>query len=1638
MQHPTVETVERALPLAYTLASALVLFALSRKRIRLTDKSLPSEINDEDLPEESDPQSNIGDATHHDRFGHQSLSSVGIDLARLGLTSLELGLSLLLVVLPSHSGPDEWATAWEAARVISWSYFLILSFVRLVRPAVAFQFWVRPQMDLFYVLQWVLSSIRLHKVRDTVLDEPRSKWSLDLKLELANWFVLSLLLWVTLVTRPYQKPLTRAERDAVRTPSKEYASSLYSQLVFAWVNPLVYFGYHQPVNDIDLPELEEDDQAAVTAREFSTIKCKTFTRSLFWALKGEFFIQFLWAIPWCILVNASPYCMNKILEYMQCRECGPPTMDNYKWVFGLLFASFFQSICFQASLHRGRRIYVHLVSIVSTQVYQKALTRKDLSGPTDKDKSEEKPDDDDEKKKLNIANLIAVDLNQMVHTFSYLHTFYGFPVQFIFAGIQLYWLLGKAALVGIAFMMISFIFPIILFLALMRLIKDIMSTKDERIHQLNEMLSAIRIVKFFGWEAKFVEKIQKTRTKELDKVRQTFIQGAIATSIWMSVPLLNILVIFLAYVKLYGNELSASTMFTTIALFSIMMNTLGSVPLSIQASMHTAVSLGRISNFMVEEDIVRDTVITKVDSKASRRRQDHTDGHGASSTLASELPIVGFANATFNWPNKDEVDATKGTDTKKAAKKDGSASTEAASSSTAEPVVQERFQLKNITLDFPVEKLSVIVGPTGSGKSALLLALLGELERVKGAVYLPRLDNQPRTEGKGSGIAYAAQTAWLQNVTIRNNILFGKEYEEERYEAVMEGCALRPDMDILEFGDATEIGEQGITLSGGQKQRIALARAIYSDAKVLLLDDCLSAVDTHTGKKLFETLTGPLLAGRTLILVTHQVQLTMNAASLVVVLNNGEVLGHGTPDEVIEHGWVDQVSLPGSSDQDSEVSTLDGEAGVKKAKKASAGDAAKVAPKLVEDEKKVVGSVSWSVYQVYIKASGGTAFWLGMILVALLLHTIEIGKDAWLAVWANKLAESTGELTMAAFTKVTPDFLAQSIHTAFEPIKEHAQYNFGVNTFISSSAAEPVSFAKYLGIFVLINIVTMIAMVIFEFYALRGTIRAGQELHDRLLHKISRAKLRFFDKTPIGRVVNRFSADLEEVDEQVMQGLRQFINGIIKLVGIIFVISVNSPAFLIAAVFIVGIYGLIGALYVPISRDLKRLNSNSRSPILNHFNETLTGLTTIRAYGFERRFKTKNIKNLDDNNRTFFLLWSANRWLTWRVDFVGALVAFITGILVLGSWGLLAPGWAALSLMYSLSFTQTIVWLIRTHAENEMAMNSVERVSEYMDLEEEPEAIIHGSRPPPSWPHSGDIQIKNLSMRYSADTPEVLKNVSLHIQAGEKVGVVGRTGSGKSTLAISLFRFMEPTQGSITIDGIDISTIGLLDLRSNLTIIPQDAVLFKGTLRFNLDPFGERKDEDLWQALRQSHLIPESAHLENASSADSTPAVVPVEQESPSADATTKDKKDSDAASENEIVDPTKITLDTPVKENGANFSQGQRQLIALARALVRRSRIIIMDEATASVDFETDLKIQKTIREEMADATIVTIAHRIRTIADFDRVVVMHQGEIVEYDRPWVLMNQENSQFRQLCEQSTELDALMAIAEAKEQTRRR
>ncbi|KAF9132827.1 hypothetical protein BGW39_011213 [Mortierella sp. 14UC] len=1638
---PIASIIEGSLPLVFSAASVLTILHLSRKPVRLDQYSALDDY-DEDDDDQAEPAvrnvesgASLTDSPTVDQvqaqYQAQRSSGLSINLARLGLTAFQLGLALFSIVLLKSGNHNEQdfngrTTSWvDIVQILSWTYALALSFIHVIRPLISFKFWIRPQLDLFYVLELALQSIHLYNT--DIFNLPVSELPLWLKLDSLAWVGCALLLWISLITKPYQ-PMTVVKKqragESPRLPSPEYSSSLYSQLAFSWVNPLVYLGYRRPLQDADLPDIEVLDYSTHSIRRYDLVKEDSLFWSLFKVLKGEFFAQFLWAVPWCVFINVSPYCLNKIIEYVECKDCGPPTAVQYLYVFGLLFSSLLESLTDQQALHIGRRIFVHTISICNAEVFAKSLRRKDMASPADKEEGEKEGDDKKKDGSLNIANLIAVDVKKLEIPFSYVFYLYGFPIQFILAGVQLYWLLGYASLVGIACMFLTYPIPAKLYSMILKLFKDIMNTKDERMDALNEMLSAIRIVKFFGWESKFEEKITAAREKELQRTKDSYVQMIFTDIVWMIVPLLNVVIILTVYTKVFGHEISASKMFTTLALFNIMRQSLNTLPWQIKNTMQAAVSLKRINKFLLEEELIKDTTVTKLDSKA---RSDPSN------------PAIGFVNGSYIWPNKERGKEAAAADKvpkkvsllqKIRAKFSKTPAIALPEETVAEAVApEERFKLKNLSIDFPVGKLSVIVGPTGSGKSAMLLALLGELERLEGNHYMPRLDYGPSASNEeGSGLAYVAQTAWLQNTTIRNNILFGREFDQERYDAVVEGCALTTDFEILEFGDATEIGEQGITLSGGQKQRVSLARAIYSKASVLLLDDCLSAVDTHTGKHLFQTLTGPLVAGRTILLVTHQVQLCMTSASLVVVLNKGEILGAGTPEEAVRNEWVENISLSALKDgESSEVSTLRNEDAQTKPKKDAKE---KTAPKLTEDEKKVEGAVAWNVYKTYLVASGGWPFWIGLVILFLTRELVDISQNAWLAIWSNKMAKATGSYTVKAFDYIVPQPVAQSLYASFAPANNQSYSTVTMSVF-GKGEPETVDVDFYLGIYVLLSISTLFMAALTNYYTIFGGLAASRSLHQQLLRKVSRAKVRFFDTTPIGRIVNRFSSDISTIDDDVSNGLQGLFGSFVTILGIIVIISANMPLFMIPAVFIVVIYGIIGALYVPVSRDLKRLNSNSRSPILNHFNEALSGLPTIRAYGFEKRFLSKNLLNQDNNNRTFFLLWSTNRWLHWRVDIAGALVAFTTGMLILQNFDSLEPGWAALSLSYALMFTGTIVWLIRIYAQNEMNLNSVERVAEYMNLEEEPAAIIEGSRPPASWPHAGEIVIDHLTMKYAPDAPAVIKDVSFTIKAGEKIGVVGRTGSGKSTFAISLFRFMDPVAGTITIDGIDICKIGLQDLRSNLTIIPQDPILFKGTLRSNLDPFGEREDRELWEALRRSHLIPDtrpSSRLpSHRNSLDLTTA------DAPQSKSRTGSLNGAAEALESETVDPSKITLDTPVKENGSNFSQGQRQLIALARALVRQSKIIVMDEATASVDFETDLKIQGTIRQEMANSTILTIAHRIRTIADFDRVLVMNAGEVAEFDKPLTLMNQPDSIFRSMCERSSEFDALLAIAEEKE-----
>ncbi|KAG0016475.1 hypothetical protein BGZ82_001085, partial [Podila clonocystis] len=1299
----------QALPLVYSLASALTLVYLSRKPVHLDQYDslrATDQFNDTVETTETTHSSESALDQAQDRYQKRRFSGLTVNLARLFLTAAELGLALFSFSLVSSTQEDDEQTKEgvahyliESSQIISWVYALVLSLAHIVRPATADQFWIRTQLDLFNTLQFALSSV--HVYYSDIWTVQTAEWTLALKLDLVSWFGSLLLVSAILFTRPYEPRIhskSLRKGQVPRVEAIEFSSPIAGRIAFSWLDSLVLLGYRRPIQDSDLSELECVDLSIVSIRKYDIInltKKGTFSRKLLISLGSEFFVQFLLALPWCVAVNISPYCLKKIIEYMECQECAPPSIRQYMYVFGILFATLSGAISRQQAEQYGRHMYMHVVSITNSEIYAKALRRKDKSSPKEQQGRRHES--------ANIANLVAVDIKKLQPPFSGLFKIYGFPLQFFIAAYQLHELLGATAWVGIGFMIVSVPVPAIIFSFVMRLFHQIMETKDSRMDSLNEMLSAIRIIKFFGWESKFEEKIRKARAAELQQTRSSFKLMTVAGIVWQSMPLLNIVLVFVAYTVFFGNELSASKVFTTLALFNILRNAMDSLPQNIQSVTQASVSLGRINKFLQEEELARDTTVTTLNNDSKIRTGRAPSTH----------PIIGFENASFTWPNKENEKAP---------------STPEDEHPILSQEPEERFKLQNITLDFPIGKLSLVAGPTGSGKSALLLSLLGELDRLEGTVYMPRLDYGDRHKSsreykaRGSGIAYVAQTAWLQNATIRDNILFGREYDQERYDAVIEGCALLPDLAILESGDLTEIGELGITLSGGQKQRVSLARAIYSAADVLLLDDCLSAVDSHTGKHLFRTLTGPLTQGRTVLMVTHQVQLTLRHADYVVVLKEGEVVGSGTPELAISSEWIENVTLVAPISEhdhhDSETGTLNSEDLALKDKPVE-----KPLVKLIEDENKSEGAVSWKVYRIYALAAGGMYFWVSLSVIYLLHEFLEISQTGWLARWMNKLGDSVGD---------------------------------------------PGSFGFNLGIYISLNIAFMLYGALTTFILINGVLNASQSLHDQLLHKISRAKVRFFDTTPLGRIVNRFSADMADVDDNVGSSIAGVFICTCAVIGILTVISFNLPVFLVPGIFIVGVFVVIGGFYVPVSRDLKRLNANSRSPILNHFNETLSGQVTIRAYGFEHVFFAKNLINLDNSNRTDWLWNSLARWLDFRASIAGSIMSFATGILILQNWGKIPAGSAALSLTYALLFTGMISEVIRSYAQQEMNMNSVERVAEYMDLEEEPPAIIAGSRPAASWPQKGEIAINHLVMKYSPETPAVLHNVSLRIKAGEK------------------------------------------------------------------------------------------------------------------------------------------------------------------------------------------------------------------------------------------------------------------------------
>ncbi|KAH9947499.1 multidrug resistance-associated ABC transporter [Amylocystis lapponica] len=1207
------------------------------------------------------------------------------------------------------------------------------------------------------------------------------------------------------------------------------------------------------------------------------------------------------------------------------------------------------------------RLRIQLNSIL----FAKTLVRKDVASsaaaksepepgaaavPPATDGDEAKKDEEDEfSSKAQIMTLMTTDVDR-VSEFSYhLFTIIDSPIEVVIGTIFLYSLLGVSCFFGLA--VTCLFLPLNHFAGkvIVGAQDNLMKARDERVGLMNEILGGIRMLKFMAWERSFEAGYSKS---------------ILFSAIWNASPILVTLISFWHFAVIRKEVLTLQSHSRRLAVCC-------TVHLNLASMTYNAVLVFNEMKYAL--NALPETFINMLQVWfAIKIASAEVD---AVPPLDGQPHAIALQSATVTWPQ------------------DRTRSSSAAPSAASTP--KHKFILMDLSLDFPLGELSLICGKLGSGKSLLLLALLGEADLLTGQLTCPR--SPPDTIASFTDVvvseeewivqgvcAFVPQTAWLRNASIRDNILFNLPYIEERYQKTLEVCALQSDLRILEDGDMSEIGERGVNLSGGQKARVSLARAVYSRASILLLDDVLSAVDAHTAHHLYhECLKGDLMRGRTVILVSHHVQLCVSGASYIVALDNGRVQFQGDQTNFRSSGVLNTLVQSGAADPADDkaepaVHDVDemipekeqSNATTERSSETSSTVAAtttdvvtadpeakpeqKKAPrKLIEEEKRAVGRISKDIWATYISAAGGYLYWATFAFALGLAAISPVLENGWLRIWTGAGLELDDPRSPLFYISV-----------------------YGAITAVGV-VLSTVRWAVITAAFMLLQFFTKVGLSSHLVVVLL-TIVLSQELLEGVLF----ANIRFHDTVSRGRLLNRFGKDFEGIDSSLPDHFgRSVAYALSAGTTFVTITAVGGVPFLVAAVVLGLLYYNVGKVYGQTSRDMRRLDSVTRSPLYSIYGETISGVTVVRAFGASSKFLRDMLRSVDTNSNPYYWMWGVNRWLSARFNLLSSAVVGVTGFIAI-----LSPNITASTAGFALAFANTItgdlLFLVRRFVGLEQSMVAVERIKEFSELQREPPEFIE-PRPPASWPASGAVVVEDLVIRYAPELPNVLHHLNFEIKPGEKVGVLGRTGSGKSTLALSFFRFVEPTEGRILVDGLDISQIGLTDLRSKLTIIPQDPTILSGTLRSTLDVFNEYQDAEIYEALRRVHLIPPS-----------------------------------DTAAE----DPDSVNmnvfrnLDSAVSEGGENFSTGEKQLLCMARAILKRSKVLLMDEATASVDYATDELIGKTIRHEFAESTIMTIAHRLRTVIDYDKVMLLEEGRIAEFDTPGKLLADRSSKFHSLC----------------------
>ncbi|KAF4160818.1 hypothetical protein CNMCM6936_003773 [Aspergillus lentulus] len=1210
-----------------------------------------------------------------------------------------------------------------------------------------------------------------------------------------------------------------------REVSKEYGAGFWSKLTFSWMNE------HMSYEDIWLvnPDRAIVPLSSKLRESFQLRVAQKKKHPLLEAIHDTFWRE-IWLDGICrllsdVLLIFAPFTLRYLIAFMQdawnAHHYGEPIPKIGRGVglmLGILGMQIVQSPGDTHFLYRSMVVGGQTCSVLISAIFEKSLrlSMREKVGATGKSKSESKSEGWTNGR---IMNLMSHDTQRIFQASNVVHLVWTSPLAILLAVILVIINLTYSALPGVGFLVIGLfsLSQVVKFLASRRDI--IYAVADRRVSLTQEILQGVRFVKCFAWERAFQDRLSEIRAQEIRSVQVLLTMRSAIGAVSMALPIFATLFAFITF-ALSNHALDAATIFSSLALFNSLRTPLNWLPVAIGQVVDALASVRRIEEFLQAEE--------------------HEEQAVWELNMAAAVEL---RNASFTW------ERGMGTDQSLAPE----------SASAPQPV----FELHDLDLTVPRNELLAVVGTVGAGKTSLLTALAGEMRRTGGTMVL------------GASRAFCPQYAWIQNATVRDNIVFGQPFDSDWYYKVVDACALRADFRSLSAGDMTEIRERGINLSGGQKQRVNLARAVYSHTDIMLMDDPLSAVDAHVALRGLQSL-----------------------GTLSVQREEGDEKAkpkdEGKCEDRIEH-------------VDSTVSLHDDGA-------------------LMTAEGKAVKSVPWSVYLAYVRASGSilNAVWIFLLLVG--FRGANIMTGLWLSYWS-----------------------AQSF--------DLSRSQWGVLLFAFSLCTSVV-----------------------------GTNASRKMLNQATWH-VLRSPMSFFDTTPLGRITHRFTKDIDVMDMSLTDSLRMYLVVLSMIIGV-FILTIAYFYYFAAAIAPLTVLLVIWTAYYRSSaRELKRFEAVLDSSVYARFSEALSGTSSIRSYGRQQQFTSRVQSAIDDMNSAHFLTFGNQRWLSLRLDSIGNALVFTSRILAVAERYNISPSISGLVLSYSLSVVQLIQFTVRQLAELESAMNGTERIHEYTGLE--PEGPLDLGMVRPTWPEQGQITFENVTMRYCPGLPLVLNRLNLAITGGERIGIIGRTGAGKSSIVSALFRLVKLAEGSITIDGVDISQIGLHELRARVSIIPQDPTFVRGTVRSNLDPFNEHTDAELWNALLQSHLVDANNATNNKSH---------------------ESEKDGSSMS--------KITLDGPVDEEGSNYSLGQRQLLAFARAKVRDSRIVVIDEGTSSIDTETDMKIQETIVSNFRGKTLLSIAHRLRTIIGYNRICVMDKGEIAELGPPLELWKRMGI-FRSMCDRS-------------------